>query len=111
MLIPAIRWRQCLPKAHRTRPPRTPDARSCKVSEREKVGAFPLRLSKGKVHGIAHRVKPGWWVAGRCGKHWGSRKNSHGPLPRFHPTAVPDVPREAWCAPPRLTYETLCCPW
>jgi hypothetical protein len=58
MLIPIIRRRQCVPKAHQTRPSRTPDARSCKVSAREKTGAFPLRSREGTADGIAHQVKP-----------------------------------------------------
>ena len=58
MLIPIIRPRRCLPEAHRTQPPRSPDARSCKVSARERAGAFPMRSCEGTVHGIAHRVKP-----------------------------------------------------
>ena len=32
-----------------------------------------------------------------------SRKNADAPLPRFHSSAVPDVPREARCAPPPPT--------
>jgi hypothetical protein len=72
-----------------------------KVSAREKAGAFPLRSCEGTVHGIAHQVKPGWQAAGRYGGPWGSRKNADGPLPRFYLMAVPDVFREASCAPPR----------
>ena len=63
MLIPIISRRRCLPEAHRTQPSRTPDAQSCKVSERERAGAFPPRSCEGTIHGIAHRVKPD----GGCG--------------------------------------------
>ena len=47
MLILVISRPRCLSKAHRTQPPRTPDARSCKVSERERAGAFPPRSCEG----------------------------------------------------------------
>jgi len=57
-LIPITRRRRCLPKAHRTPHPRTPDARSCRVSERDRAGAFPPRSCEGTVRGIAHQVKP-----------------------------------------------------
>jgi hypothetical protein len=70
---------------------------------------FRCVRARGTVHGIAHQVKPGWWVAGRSGKQWGSpEKNSHGSLPRFHPTAVPDAMREASSAPPLATCRTRC---
>ena len=62
VLIPIIRRRRrrrrCVPEAHRTQPPRTPDARSGKLSECERAGAFPPRSCEGTVHGIAHQVKP-----------------------------------------------------
>ena len=60
--------------AHRTQPRRTPDARSCRVSARDRSDALPLRPCEGTVHGIAHRVKPGWQVAGHSGRRWGSQK-------------------------------------
>ena len=87
MLIP-IRRRRCLSKAHRTQPPRIPDARSCDASERERAGAFPPRPCEGMVHGIAHQVKPEWWVAGRFGRRWGSLKKCGWP-----PAALPSVCR------------------
>jgi hypothetical protein len=58
MFIPSIRRRGGQPKAHQAQPSRTPDARSCEFSERESAGAFPPRSCEGKVHGIAHQVKP-----------------------------------------------------
>ena len=74
VLVPIISRRRCLPEAHRTQPPRTPDARSCNVSARERAGVFPPRSCEGTVQGIAHRVKPEWWVAGRSGRRWISLK-------------------------------------
>jgi hypothetical protein len=58
---------RCLPEAHRTQPPRTPDARSCEVSAREKPSAFPPRSREGTVHGIAHQVKPDGRLRGAVG--------------------------------------------
>jgi hypothetical protein len=55
----------------------------------------------GTVRRIAHRAKPEWWAAGRFGGKGVPENNADGPLPGFHPPAVPDVPREARCAPPR----------
>jgi hypothetical protein len=47
---------------------------------------------------------------GALGRERCSRKNADGPLPGFHPPAVPDVLREARCAPPRRTRRTRCRP-
>jgi hypothetical protein len=69
-----MRSRRCLSKAQRTQPPRTPDARSYKIPERERAGAFPLRRCEGTVHGIAHRVEPGGWIRGALGRRWGIPK-------------------------------------
>ena len=88
VLVPIISRRRCLPEPHRTRPPRTPDARSCKLSERERAGAFPPRSCEGTVHGIAHQVKPEWWVARRSGRRWSSLKKCGWP-----PAALPSVCR------------------
>jgi hypothetical protein len=67
MLI--IRLRPCLPEAHRAQPPRTPDARSRKVSAREKAGAFPLRFCETTVHEIAQQVKPDGGLRGAPEDH------------------------------------------
>jgi hypothetical protein len=53
-----IRRRRRLPEAHRTQPPRTPAARSFKVSVREMAGAFPPRSCEATIYEIAHQVKP-----------------------------------------------------
>ena len=95
MLIPIIRRRRCLPKAHRTQLSRTPDARSCKVSVRHRAGAFPPRSCEETVHGIAHQVKPDGRLRGAPEDDGVPEKNSHGPLPRFYPSPVPDILREA----------------
>jgi hypothetical protein len=48
-----------LPQAHRSRTPRSPDARSCEAWAREKAGGRSRRVSReGTVREIAHRVKP-----------------------------------------------------
>jgi hypothetical protein len=101
-----------LPQAHRIRPPRTPDARSGEARAREKAGGVPAEGSReGTVRGIAHRVKPEGWVAGRCGGKGVPEKNADGPLPDFHPPAVPDIPREARCGPPLPTCRKRCRAW
>ena len=79
---------RCLPEAHRTLPPRTPDARSCRLSERERAGAFTPRSCERTIHGIAQQVKPEWWVAGRSGRRWSSLKKCGWP-----PAALPSVCR------------------
>ena len=90
-----------LPKAHRSQPPRTPDARSGEAWAREKAGGVPAEGSReGKVRGIAPRVKPEWQAAGSCGGKGVPEKKADGPLPGFHPPPVPDVSREARCALP-----------
>jgi hypothetical protein len=60
------------PEAHRAQPPRTPAARSCRLSEREKDCAFPPQSGEGKVHPIAHQVKPDGGLRSRSGRPWGS---------------------------------------
>jgi hypothetical protein len=57
-----------LPQAHRSRPPRTTDARSGEPwAPREGRGRSRMGPREGTVRGIAHRAKPEWWAAGRCG--------------------------------------------
>ena len=71
----------------------------------------PPRVVRGegshdRASGEAGRPGPG-----RSGDDGVSRKNADGPLPRFHPSAVPDIPREVSCAPPRPTCGTRCRAW
>jgi hypothetical protein len=55
--------RRCGLEAHRAQPPRTSAARSRRLSQCEKACAFPPQPGEGKVHPIAHQVKP----AAGCG--------------------------------------------
>src|SRR5215218_156121 len=71
-------------------------------------GAFPKRFARGdgsrdRASDEAAMVGCGALRRERC-----SRKNADGPLPGFHPPAVPDVPREARCALPLPTCRTRC---
>ena len=69
MLVPIIGRQRCLPQAHRDSASTNTLMRDLAgVSEREKAGAFPPPPCEGRVHGIGHQVKPGWWVAGRPGR-------------------------------------------
>ena len=72
---------------------------------------FRRSRARGWVHGIAHQVTPEWWVVGCSGGKGVPEKNSHGPLPRFHPSAVAYVSREASCVPPWPAYGTRCRAW
>jgi hypothetical protein len=150
MLI--IRRRRCLPQAHRTQPPRTPDARSCRLSGHDEAGALlpqsceregsPDRAS-GDEDGLPPCAKEspcrsaslpkkrGWQNQLGCSSRSPEanpvcdgealspklrgrgctpvtfaflEKNADGPLPRFHPSPVPDVLRKASCTPPRPTW-------
>ena len=81
--------------------PTKPDARSCEAWARERPGAFAQGLARGdglrdRASGEAGMVSRGALRRERC-----LRKNADGPLPRFHPAAVPDISRKAPCAPQR----------
>ena len=58
---------------------------------------------RGKVHGIAHQVKPDGGSWGAPDDDEALEKNADGPLPRFHPSPVPDTPRRL--VPRRLASE------
>ena len=74
-------------------------------------GAFPQKVrARGRfadrASGEAGMVGCGALRRERC-----SRKNADGSLPGVHPPAVPDVLREARCAPPLPTRRTRCRAW
>jgi hypothetical protein len=91
--------------------PASPEARSRKPSPRENLLRERLRPSRGpRLRQIAPRVfveaGSGALAAGdrpRAGDADGgigiSQKNSHGPLPHFHPSAVPEASTHAWSNP------------
>jgi hypothetical protein len=91
------------PQAHRSLAPRSPDAQSCEAWAREKAGGVSTGSrardgSRDRASGEAGMVGRGALRRERC-----IRKNADGPLPCFHPAAVPDVSRKASCAPQRPT--------
>jgi hypothetical protein len=104
MLI--IRRRRCLPEAHRIQPPRTPDARSCRPSERDKAGA--LLLQSCKREGSPDRASGDEDGLPPCARKSPCRSASL-PKMRMAPCRAsirlpfPTSPKEAWCTPPRPT--------
>jgi hypothetical protein len=83
-----------LTQAHRSRPPRTPDARSGEAWAGEKARAFPQGFARGTVRRIAHRAKPEWWLRGAAaGKVF--RKKRGWPRAGFRASTVPDAPTHA----------------
>jgi hypothetical protein len=54
-----------LPQAHQSRPPRSPDARSCEAWAREKAGSVRAGLARGDGSRDRASGEAEWWVAGR----------------------------------------------
>jgi hypothetical protein len=81
------------------------------LGPRETLGVFRRMCARGessrdRASGEAGMVGCGVLRRERC-----SKKNADGPLARFHLPAVPDIPREAQCAPPLPTRRTRCRAW
>jgi hypothetical protein len=109
---PSAFFRRHLSRLSAPRPtiPASPDARSREPSPRARPGGNAPAFSRGpgfarsriRFRGARLRCACGRPSAPGWGRGWRDRylpENADGPLPRFHPSAVPDASTHAWSNP------------